>query len=63
MIIIGETKHKFSPSAKAVDSSHPKGDTATEEIYFIAGVLLKDGILTADESGILDMTIPLWPVA
>jgi len=62
MIIICKTKHKFLPSAKAVDSSHPRDDTATE-IYFIASVAVRDRVLTADESGILDIIIPLWPVA
>ena len=53
----------LSPSVKAVDSSHPKDGTATEETYYIASVVLRDGILTADESGILDIIIPLWLAA
>ena len=58
--LICKIKHKLSPSAKAADSSHPKDDMATEEIYYIASVALRDGrILTADESGILDIIIPL----
>ena len=63
MIFNCKTKHKCPPSAKAVDSSHPKDDTATKEIYYIASVALRNRILTADESGILDIVIPLWPAA
>ena len=57
--LICKIKHKLSPSAKAADSSHPKDDMATEEIYYIASVALRGRILTVDESGILDIIIPL----